>query len=304
MIKFERKKIGNKPFYYLTEQVKFGNRFKKIQVYIGKNIPKNVLPYFWELSEKEKERTREYLHTVQTNKKEYLVLEYSRIDWKYYNASRTEHQRIQMMRDFAIKFIFESNAIEGSKLSEDEVSAIVKKRYVKKGLEKTEIIEAQNAMSAFELIQSRSFTLNQKNIKKLHEIVTNGLGIPKGYKERDIVVNNKKTTPPSEVRSNLQNLIKWYHVNAKKEHAFERAVLFHNRFEAIHPFEDGNGRVGRLLLNWMLLKNGFGPILIRNRNKKAYFSVLDKGDNGLHKHPIRFMNRAYRQTIKELVSEI
>lgn len=77
--------------------------------------------------------------------------------------------------------------------------------------------------------------------------------------------------------------------------------MFHNRFEHIHPFTDGNGRVGRLVLNWMLIKDGYGTILFRNRNRIAYFSALSKGDEGRYKNLLTLASNAYADTITELI---
>jgi len=88
-----------------------------------------------------------------------------------------------------------------------------------------------------------------------------GLGIKYGYKKEDIVVNNKKTSPPKIVREEMTKLIKWWNESIKnKNNQFLLAIKFHQKFELIHPFSDGNGRVGRLILIWMLIKSSYGII--------------------------------------------
>lgn len=306
MIRIEQKKIHNKPFYYLTEQINLGKKFKKIQVFIGKNIPTDTKIYYVALKNKEKLLLLKQIENGQFHSK-YLdtrmvrTILLSRIDWKYAVAQKSESQYERSVRDFAIRFIFESNAIEGSRLSQSEVSKIVRKQYIKKSTPKREIQEVLNAIEAFEYIRSGTFVLNQKSIKQLHSIVTKELDVPQGFKKEEIIVNNKKTVDPQRVRSELTRLVAWYNKTKRVEHSFARAIIFHNRFEHIHPFTDGNGRTGRLILNWMLMRDGYGFILFKNRNKRAYMHGLDKGDEGRYQNIFKLSINSYVRTINELI---
>ena len=307
MIRIERKIIKNKPFFYLTEQINIGLYFKKIQVYIGKNIPNNLNAYYKKLQDKEIELVNNnieeiYALDVQISLEEYKKVETLRIKWKYFFINLSNYRKELFWRDFAIQFIFESNAIEGSKLSQKEVEKIIKKQYIKKTAEKKEIIEVNNAIKAFELIRGNNFKLNQRSIVELHKIVTAGLDIEAGYKKVNIVVNNKKTISPDEVRESMSELILWRKTQQKKKlHPFILATIFHNRFERIHPFSDGNGRVGRLLFVWMLLKSGYGAILFKNKNRRSYFSALDQADNNRPRKLFRHCIRVYKKTIQDLL---
>lgn len=302
MIRFTQKKSRNTMYYYLTERVSVKGSFKKIQVFLGKNVPTDTRQFFATLQRKELAllpKKNPYLASslLPSN---YSKIEQTRLTWKYVTAQKSEAKMLQLMIQFAITFIYESNAIEGSRLSEQEVEAIIRKQYVKKSLPRHEIQEAENAVRAFNLIQTKDFTLTQKNLKLLHSIVTEKLEVPVGFKKENIVVNNKQTTAPVEVRTELQKLFTWYKNSKYTTHPFERAIIFHNRFEHIHPFTDGNGRVGRMMLNWMLIKDGYGTILFRNRNRIAYFGALDKGDEGRYRNLLTLASKTYIDTISEL----
>ena len=88
---------------------------------------------------------------------------------------------------------------------------------------------------------------------------------------------------PLLIKELMEELMQWHDKNAVSMHPVERAALLHVTFVGIHPFEDGNGRTSRLLLNLELMKSGFPPIIIRTENKLAYYEALDKahttGDN-------------------------
>lgn len=304
MVKIEKKFIKYKPFFYLTEQINIGGSFKKIQVYIGKNIPKNSGSYYGELRQKEIKLVNDNIEKIYALDLRMPIDEYKKIEalrarFKYAFFNLFENKKEEFWRKFAIMFIFESNAIEGSRLSLKEVEAIVKKKYIKKTIKRKEILEVDNSIKAFELICSKNFILNQSSIINLHKIITTGLAVPLGYKKANIVVNNKETTAPDKVRESMRDLLLWLGGQRKKKvHPLILAADFHARFEYIHPFYDGNGRVGRLLFIWMFLKFGYGVMLFKNKNRQSYFSALDQADNGRPLKLYRHCARVYKETIE------
>jgi Fic family protein len=305
MIKIEKKIIQSKPFFYLTKQINIGKKYKKIQVYLGKNIPKDLNGFYDKLQDKEIELVSGNVSKIfKLDKKisldEYKKIETCRVEWQYRYLKLSEYQKELLWLKFAIQFIFESNAIEGSRLSKKEVEAIVRKKKIKKSIQRKEILEVVNSIKAFELIRGDEFKLNQLSIKKLHEITTKGLDIEKGYKKESIIVNNKETTPPKQVQKEIKDLLDWWNEKKKeKTHPLIMSVIFHQRFELIHPFTDGNGRVGRLLFNWMLLKSGYGVILFKNSSRRSYFSALDQADNGRFQKLYWQVIEVYKKTIKD-----
>jgi Fic family protein len=303
----EKKNINGKRFFYLSEQIQIKRKYKKIQVYLGKNIPNDLTPYFEKLMDKEIELVPKISSGLFEKDKSLKIpdikkIEELRIKWKYKNFCMTEIQKKRFWRRFAIQFIFESNAIEGSRLSEKEVSSIVNKHSVKKAINRKEIQEVINSLRAFESLQNDKFKLNQRSIIVLHSLLMKNLGVKLGYKKVDIVVNNKPTTSPGEVRSNMSNLLKNFS-NAKRDKKYPLLCFadFHQRFERIHPFEDGNGRTGRLLFNWMLLNASYPPILFKKKNREAYFNALNQADEGRknkwHWHVIE----VYKNSVKEIL---
>lgn len=306
MIKIEKKIIKNKPFFYLTEQVRLNKKYKKIQVYIGKNIPKNLELYYVALKEKEIKLVLENIKNIfkkepKITENEIKEIEAARLKWKYKIASMSEIEQDKLLLKFAIQFIFESNAIEGSRLSVEEVSSIVGRKYIKKTISRKEILEVQNSIKVFDLIRKKDFKLNQRSIIELHKLLTFGLDIERGYKKVKIIVNNKETVPPGEVRSGMSELFFWLKIAQKeKRHPLFIAADFHNRFEYIHPFTDGNGRVGRIIFNWMLLKSGYGVILFKNRNRQSYFEALNQADKGRSNKLYRQCAKVYKKTINDL----
>jgi Fic family protein len=136
-------------------------------------------------------------------------------------------------------------------------------------------------------------------------MLVDGLDIRSGYKQVDIVVNNKETTPSGRVRHDMKILLDWWNKNKKiYRHPLALATDFHQRFEHIHPFEDGNGRTGRLLFNWILMQFGYPPILFLYQNRRTYFNALNHADEGRRNKWYWYCIKTYKQSIEWLLSEI
>ena len=101
-----------------------------------------------------------------------------------------------------------------------------------------------------------------------------------GYRKVDVRVikANFKSTHAVYVKTDMGLLLKWYNNNKAKLHPLVLATIFHHKFEKIHPFLDGNGRTGRMLLNYILIKNKYPPLIIRRKFRTNYLDSLEKAD--------------------------
>ncbi len=202
--------------------------------------------------------------------------------------------------DFAIKFIFNSNNIEGSKIPEEAVKKIIETGNLNYK-NKNEAREVLNSIDAFEYL--KDFNFNLASIKRLYYILTkkllmeNSNPYPKGFKKINLVVGNSPTSNLKNVEKELEELIKWYKKNKGKIHPLILAYDFHLEYESIHPFRDANGRTGRLILNKILVQNGYPPIIVYKDNKQSYFNAIEKAREGRKKKYYQFMleqtNKSY-----------
>ena len=201
--------------------------------------------------------------------------------------------------EFAKEFIFNSNNIEGSKIPPEIVREIIDRGDTKYA-DKNEVKEVNNSIMAYDYLK-KSFKFNIISIKRLYHILTKNLEMqkgtfyPKGFKKIPNIVGNSETTAPEHVELALTELIQWYKKNKKKIHPLILAFEFHKRYEEIHPFLDGNGRTGRLIMNKILISSGYQPIIVYKDNKLAYFNTLAKAKEGRIKNYYQFM---LEQTIK------
>ena len=154
------------------------------------------------------------------------------------------------------------------------------------------------SIDAIKYIQ-KGFKFNISSIKKLYYIITkdlimqNGGPYPRGFKSVNNVVNNMETVPHDKVIPKLNDLLEYYKKNKLLIHPLKLAMDFHLTYEHIHPFLDGNGRTGRMILNLMLLRNNFPPLIIKNKNRKEYYRVLSVG----HKADLTKIQPAHYQEI-------
>lgn len=185
------------------------------------------------------------------------------------------------------RFTYHSNAIEGSTLTYAETYAILynDNSFKIEGKEPREIYEAINHKKALELVfknLQNSEDINEKFIKNLNETINRDIKDTEGYRTVQVFIQGSDHIPPEPEK--IPNLMMYYiyNYNHDEQDIFTKIARYHIEFERIHPFEDGNGRTGRLLINYELLKNGLPPVVIQKDDRIKYFEFLRNNDiNGL-----------------------
>ena len=209
----------------------------------------------------------------------------------------TKNQLKDVLDRFTVNFTYESNALEGNSLTLKDVTMVLQENQIIKGKNLREIYETINTREAIDLIFRNKLKINRKDILKLHKVLVKNTEVAFGFKKLPnfLIGREIKTTPPERVEKEIGDLIEWYHKD-KNMHPLQKAIIFHGRFEKIHPFDDGNGRVGRLLINIILLSNGYAPLIIRKTHKASYFSALEAFDKGYEDKLHRFIIEKYKKT--------
>lgn len=209
------------------------------------------------------------------------------------------------INEWKIRYVYNTDKIEGNELTYDEVKTGLTKGWGGIKKEKKDILETENSKKAIEIIFDTHNELNQEFIRHLHLITQQGIDQNAGnYKEEDncvIDLNGSlldNTTPPKFVAERLNDLLRWYFENEKRLHPVTLASVFHNQFAYIHPFSDGNGRVARLLLNFILIKHAFFPVIIQNDEKHKYYTALRQSKDGDIKPSIIYLSDIYRTQLE------
>lgn len=202
-------------------------------------------------------------------------------------------QRLQ--EEMIVEWTYNSNAIEDNTLDLGETRLVLEEGITIHGKPLKDHLEAINHKEALEYlfkIIKKKKKIDEDLIKKLHSIVVKDIekeyaGI---YRIGQVRILGAGFIPPNYVKiPNLINeLLKWYYSEGEKLYILDQIAIFHHRFETIHPFFDGNGRTGRLLMNIKLMKRGYPPIIIANNERKKYLNTLSKANKGSYKPLVLF----------------
>jgi len=227
-------------------------------------------------------------------------MELMKLCYKELLKNLTTKQYQDIIDRFAVNFTYESNAIEGNSLTLKDVTMLFHEKHIPRGVHLRDIHETVNTRKALEALFYHKIKIKEKDILQLHEVLVKDTDVSLGYKKfpNYLLGRNIQTIPPEKVYLEMQALIDWYH-QEKKMHPLQKAALFHSRFEKIHPFEDGNGRVGRILLNAILLESGYPPLIIRKTQRVAYFTGLAAADKGHYDKLSRFLIEKYKKTYQQ-----
>lgn len=185
-----------------------------------------------------------------------------------------------------VKLAYNSNRIEGSRLTEEQTRYMFEtKTLLQSGNEAApinDIIETQNHFELFNfMLSTAEQPLTEEMIKTYHKILKSSTTdaqldwfVVGDYKTQENIVGDIETTAPENVHAEISRLLKEY--NANTQITLRDIVDFHYRFECIHPFQDGNGRVGRMIMFKECLKNGIMPFIIEDTKKAFYYRGLSE----------------------------
>ncbi|MBU1245763.1 MAG: Fic family protein [Nanoarchaeota archaeon] len=307
----EKRKVGKRIKYFLAHSYREGSKVHKFRKYLGQDLKKEKLNERKEIAEKlileemhkyniikdplHFELSKEEIEEIKTLEKEIplKITHLSKQDWK----------------EFSEIFVYNTNAIEGSKLNQKEVKDLLEKdKWPDRS--KEDIAEAFGVNEAISYIRTTKEHISLEFIKKIHKIIFKNSEQFAGKlrkKGEDVVVINSKgniihegASPPRIVHL-LSELIEWYNNNKTKYPGLVLGAVVHNQFENIHPFRDGNGRVGRILLNNILIKHSLPPINIGVNNRIEYYESLKAYEEGRDLKPtIKLYMKEYKELKKKL----
>lgn len=307
MVAIKKKKIKGKIYRYASKSLRLPNG--KI-VTIEKILKKDESPESNEVNEfllkKEVQIFTKYaIESYKTGsvftQEQISKIEEMKVGYKRIIRRLTKRQLQDIFDRFTINFTYESNALEGNSLTLKDVAIIIEDNIVPKDKDLREVYDTRNSRKVVDLILKKKFRISEKDIVKMHAMLVKDMGIATGYKRvpNFIVGRNLSTTSPELVGKEIKELVSWVNENPEKSHPLQVAARAHGKFERIHPFEDGNGRVGRFLINVILVNNNYPPLIIRKTQRVNYLKSLEDFDN---RHTItleRFLMGRYKATFRK-----
>ena len=212
----------------------------------------------------------------------------------------------KLREQITVEMTYHSNAIEGNRLTLKETLLVLREGVTIKGKNLQEHLEAKNHEEAmnflFEVVDSKKrLTLSHHLIRQLHQLVVKDTeaSIAGTYRNTDVQILGSKHRPPPgyQVQEQMTKFFEWMTESKNKYHPVEFAALAHHRFVAIHPFEDGNGRTGRLLMNLLLMRSGYPIAIIQKNDRTKYYNALDDADAGDMLAIVRIVAQAVERTL-------
>lgn len=200
----------------------------------------------------------------------------------------TKNQYNTLRNNLIVEWTYNSNAIEGNTLTLSETKVVLEGITIggKSVVEHLEAINHRDAIVFLETIVDGQEEISEWNIRNLHQIILKDIdNLNAGkYRVENVLISGAKHIPPDYliVSEQMQKLIYENKREWIRYHPVVRAALLHGEFVKIHPFIDGNGRTARLLLNLVLMANGYPPVVIKKENRLSYYEALDTAHTTLN----------------------
>lgn len=188
----------------------------------------------------------------------------------------------ELKKLYDVRFTYHSNAIEGNTLTQSETEMVLEHGLTIGGKTLAEHLEAighKEAIDYIEELARQSAAISEREVKDLHSLIMRGVNRDEAGRYRTLDVRAAGTDhlypPHYQLQELMTAFVEWLNsASARQLHPVEYATEAHYRFVSIHPFRDGNGRVGRLLMNLILLKHGYPIAVITNERRKQYIDAI------------------------------
>lgn len=268
MVQIRKKKIDGRYYFYLEHSIRRGNKVSKKEMYLGEKLPKNL-----------DKMKKDFLDGIYKEKWHKLLGEikkgYSR-EVKTISKSSQDAE----MKKFSVRFTYDSQRIEGSKLTLRETADLLESKITPKQKSLIDIKEAESHENVFNDMLQYKKDINLQLIFYWHKKLFDATkpDIAGKIRQHQVLIAGSKFTPPfpAEIYPMLNEFFGWYNRNKTKIRPVELSALVHLKFVTIHPFADGNGRISRLLMNFVLRKFGFPMFNIPYENRSSYYNSLER----------------------------
>ena len=272
-------------YYYLEHAIREKGRVDRRSVYLGRTIPEDI------------ERIKERL-LYEINKEKWFG-EFDKMKERYANEAQTlpESASKKEMRTFSVRFTYDTQRMEGSTLSLGETSRLLLEGITPGGKPVEDVKEAEAHQKVFLAALEYAGDLSLPLVLDWHWKIFQQTkpDIAGKVRRHAVRIAGSNYVPPTpvELQALLTELFEWYDRRSAHVHPVELAALVHFKFVTIHPFSDGNGRLGRLFMNFVLNRHGYPMLSIEYRRRAAYYRALERAQ--ITKEDRRFTNWFFRR---------
>lgn len=268
MVSIKKKKIKNRTYYYLEHSIWVDGSVYKKEKYLGPKLPMNIdklkKAFLFEIYEEK------WYNIFNMIKKNYLK-EQKRIP---------KVAREKELNTFIIKFTYDTQRIEGSTLTLRETADLLEREITPKAKSLVDVKEAEAHKKVFYKMLRHEKDLSYQIMLHWHKMLFESTKseIAGKIRQHQVAISGSKFTPPfpAEIYPLLREFFKWYNKNKNKMHPVVLAGLVHLKFVTIHPFADGNGRIARIMQNFVLNRNSYPMLNITYENRTSYYNALER----------------------------
>jgi len=280
MVSIEKVERKGREYYRLVHTFRKDGRIVHRRKYIGTMIPS---------SNRLETLKKEFLSEIQKGRFKYFSQEDVRNIEERKNQYSNELKKlspleeIKRVKEFIIRFTYDSSKLSGVDVTLRQTYLILQEGIIPRDIKNLRTVkELENHERGVQMLTTYKGVFNIKFMKKLHTVLMKGVDDSIAGKTRDDLKRNVKLAgtsyvPPSwsALSKELKMLFKWYHSESRKLHPVELSALIHLKIISLQPFVDGNSRLSRLLMNWVLWKKKYPPIDIPIEELERYYAVLD-----------------------------
>lgn len=288
MVTVKKKVLKGQTYYYLEHSIRENGKVRPRITYLGKKIPKNIEEikkrFFDDISSK----------TWQTD------VEKIKKNYSQNQKAMPKSVKEKELERFTINFTYDTQRIEGSTLTRKETADLLERGIAPKNKPMMDAQEAQAHRDLFLKILKSKKDMSLQEITDWHWELFNKTksDIAGKIRKYQVAIRSSKFMPPTpvEVYPMLTEFFKWYNKNKNKLHPIELAALTHLKFVTIHPFGDGNGRISRLIMNFILSKKKYPMLDIPYEKRNSYYNALERSQ--LKKKREYFSSGSSRDTLR------
>jgi len=284
----KKKQIGEQEYYYLEHSFRREGKVQKKEVYLGKEIPKNI-----------EEIKKKFIFEVYEDKW-FKIFENIKKGYSKEEKSTPASAKEKEIESFMVKFTYNTQKIEGSRLSLKDTANLLEKGISPKEKPVRDIKEAENHKKIFYDMLNYKKDLNMQIVLYWHKKLFEGTkeDIAGKIRNHQVIISRSKFIPPipAELDFLLKEFFDWYNKNKNKINPVELAALVHLKFVSIHPFSDGNGRISRLMMNFVLNRSRMPMMDIAYTNRNSYYTALERAQ--VKSNEMIFMQWFFRSYFK------
>ncbi|MBI4450401.1 Fic family protein [Candidatus Woesearchaeota archaeon] len=268
MATIRKRQVGKQTYYYLEHTIRKNARIQKKEKYLGKNLPKNV-----------EQLKKTFLHDVY-KERWHVILDKIKQGFSKELKKTPESVREEELEKFAIHFTYDTQRIEGSTLSLRETADLLERGITPKAKPIRDVKEAEAHKALFGEMLTTKKDISLSMVLEWHRklLLATKPEIAGRIRQYQVAISRSKFSPPSpvEVQPLLMDFFKWYDKNKTVLHPVELSALVHLKFVTIHPFGDGNGRISRILMNFVLHRHNVPLLNIHYAGRSSYYTALER----------------------------